>query len=65
MKLPEWVNKLLVAIYAASGSVLTLLVDQHVIGIHTAADIGVIITTFAAGYHGSQAVAAQQAKTTP
>lgn len=50
------INGVLTGAYAASAAALTLLTDENVISAKTAADIGVIIVTFAAGYHGSQAV---------
>lgn len=56
------INRILTGIYAASSAVLTLLVDQGALPPHTAADIGVIIATFATGFHGSQTVAAVSSK---
>lgn len=57
-------NRVLVTIYAASPAVLTLLVDAKVMPIHIAADVGVIVTTFAAAWHGSQGVAVLSSKPT-
>lgn len=61
MKIPAWVNNILLALYAAATPTLTLLVDHHVLGASDAADIGVIIATFATGFHGSQLVSSVKA----
>lgn len=57
----KFLNNLLLAVYASTGTILTALVDANVLGKTTAVDIAAIVTTFAVGFHGSQAVVAVKA----
>lgn len=56
MTLSSVLSKAGKAVYLADAAILTLLVDQNVIGITTSVDIAGIIAALAAGFYGQQAV---------
>lgn len=60
--LAGYVDRALIFIGVVAAPALTLLVDQHAIGITTSVDIAAIVSAVAAGWHGQTAVKAVQAR---
>lgn len=60
--LTGYIDRALIFIGVVAAPALTLLVDQHAIGIATSVDIAAIVSAVAAGWHGQTAVKAVTAR---
>lgn len=59
MTVIQYLNRALVALYAAATPIVATLIDSDIITPQVGVDVGVVLAVFATAWHGGQAAAAK------